>query len=517
MRIIVYSIYAYLKPHFEIELEIIKKNLEQGNEVFVVKCGMALDSCMWNVIHDPEVCAYCQSRAFEGFKITGIKEDHLLNLKKNKDAYKVNIPFFKTSEELKNFSFDSNDIGLGVYSSLVSQNRDPDINSYYEKERIEKTCCMAINVHLNFKELLPSIKPDAIYFFNGRLAELRPLIKLAERFHRDYFTYEVAMGTIKKYIIFENTFIHDQKYIHKKIIEFWENSPLPDKESEGLKWFTDRRNGVAQANKVFILDQSKNKLPANFNHEIKNIAIFNHSDDEFVTFPGWNIPLFNNQNNAIREIVEHFGHYENFHFYLRMHPNLPKVETLKVRKTLSHQYKNLTVIEPKDDIDTYALLDACDSIITFGSTVGIEATVWNKPSIFIGMSYYRDLDCTYIPESVEEVFELIEKDIKPKDKLEALKYGFWFGHFGNDYIYYKTEGQDAGTFMGKKIELDPIMQKYDNIKNTINNNWWGKPYRFVNKLLFIPNILRRTGFYKFFYSICYKLSEASYLKSNNSA
>ena len=441
MRIIVYSVYAYLEFFFETELEIIKTNLDQGNEVFVVKCGMTLDSCMWNVIHDPEVCAYCQSRAFRGFKIAGLKDDHLLNLKRMKEAYKTEIPFFNTTQQLKDFSFEGNDIGLGVYSSLVSQKRDMDVSSNNEKERIERSCRMAINVHLNFAELIPSLKPDAIYLFNGRFAEIRPLIKLSRRFGINYYTHEVAMGTYYKYIIFENTFIHDQKYIHNEIIEFWENSNLPEneKESEGLKWFSDRRNGIAHGHKLFIQDQAKNKLPSNFDYKKKNIAIFNHSDDEFVSFDGWNIPLFNDQNIAICKIVEHFLQNGNINFYLRLHPNLAKLENAKVKEALSLNFKNLTIIRPTDDIDTYALLNACDSVITFGSTVGIEATVWNKPSIFIGMSYYKDLDCTYIPESVEEVFELIEKDIKPKDKRDALKYGFWFEHSGIDFIYYKLK------------------------------------------------------------------------------
>jgi len=372
---------------------------------------------------------------------------------------------------------------------------------------------MAINVHLNFLELIQTIKPDAIYFFNGRLAEIRPLIKLAERFKIPFYNYELAPGTYSKYILLENTNIHDQKYYHNKILEFWENCKLTDKESEGMKWFTHRRNRINQDGPVFILNQSKNKLPTNFNSGKRNIAIFNHSDDEFAASDGWKIPLFNDQNDAIRKIVKYFSFNNTIHFYLRMHPNLTKVKNAKVRELLNLNYKNITVIKPEDDIDTYALLDACDKIITFGSTVGVEATAWNKPSVFLGMSLYMDLDCTYIPNTIENVFELIENDLKPKDKLGALKYGFWVEHYGIDFIYYKAKGPEEGTFMGKKIELDPVMKKYDNLKVLIHKNWWGKSYRFMNKILFIPNILRRAEFYRLFFKICYNLSHTSFIKT----
>ena len=62
-----------------------------------------------------------------------------------------------------------------------------------------------------------------------------------------------------------------------------------------------------------------------------------------------------------------------------------------------------------------------ETIITFGSTIGVEATYMGKKSISIGDSLYKELNCTYNPKSFRELINQIQNKNfknKPKKKID---------------------------------------------------------------------------------------------------
>jgi hypothetical protein len=116
----------------------------------------------------------------------------------------------------------------------------------------------------------------------------------------------------------------------------------------------------------------------------------------------------------------------DLHFYLRIHPNLKGV-THRDHMDLYQlkQYPNITIIPPESMVSTYALMDACEKVVTFGSTTGVEASYWGKPSILVGRSYYEMLDACYHVKSKEELAEALKAQLAPKDRLGADKYGYF--------------------------------------------------------------------------------------------
>jgi hypothetical protein len=88
-------------------------------------------------------------------------------------------------------------------------------------------------------------------------------------------------------------------------------------------------------------------------------------------------------------------------------------------------------------------------VLTFNSTVGIEATFWDKPSILAGPSLYDQLGSNYIPTSHEEVMSLLlQRNLQPKGKHGALMYGYFFNSFGKPFRYFQPEHFSGGTFKG---------------------------------------------------------------------
>ena len=125
--------------------------------------------------------------------------------------------------------------------------------------------------------------------------------------------------------------------------------------------------------------------------------------------------------------MEHYKNDKTKHFTLRIHPNLKGLPFHYHMGLYELNYPNLTVIPADSDISSYALIDAADKVITFGSTMGIESTYWNKPSISIGFAFYRSLNVVYTPKNEDELWKLIDnKELPPIDSERCLPYGFFY-------------------------------------------------------------------------------------------
>jgi hypothetical protein len=98
-------------------------------------------------------------------------------------------------------------------------------------------------------------------------------------------------------------------------------------------------------------------------------------------------------------------------------------------------------------------MDACEKTITFGSTIGVEATYWGKPSILLGKSYYDQMDGIYKPTSFEELFNLINTPkLSPKRKEDILAYGYFWSTFGNDFDHLTYQDKHHTYYKGKRIK-----------------------------------------------------------------
>jgi hypothetical protein len=140
---------------------------------------------------------------------------------------------------------------------------------------------------------------------------------------------------------------------------------------------------------------------------------------------------------------------------LRIHPNLGKKENLQVNWIYVNllKFSNLTIIAADSEISTYKLMFNCDKVLTFGSSTGIEATYWGKPAIQSGMSLWYYLDAVYTPSNHQELInQLLQKDLIPKPKINALKFGYYVGNRGISFEKYEATGIQDGKYRGVDIK-----------------------------------------------------------------
>ncbi|NLB67968.1 MAG: capsule biosynthesis protein [Bacteroidales bacterium] len=286
--------------------------------------------------------------------------------------------------------------------------------------------------------ILSELKPDKVLLFNGRLLETRVLFDTCKNLNVPIDVLEVhpSNNPNKSFkVVFENNLPHNIKYRHKVITEKWDNSPLDEDEKREIadSFFIKRREKKPAGDKVYTAHQEFGLLPKDWDNSKHNIAIFNSSEDEFAAVGGDfdKLALFESQIEGINFILDNFKENTDYHFYLRVHPNLSKIgyKYHTDLYKLSDRFPNVTVIPATDKIDTYALMDAAEKVIVFGSTMGVEAAYWQKPVILLGASLYYYADICHIPKTKEEIVPLIKSALEPKENLFIRKFGYYIMDF----------------------------------------------------------------------------------------
>jgi tetratricopeptide (TPR) repeat protein len=463
LKILIFSIPVSIYPHIVIWADIALKHQNTGDEVYFLYND--------NYLSRKNVFTQQVIPLNNGLSAKSIppENSHFINFANIGSEYpELYIPRFYSVRELKEFEVNGIDIGSAVSSSLITLLREPNPELVKYRKIYTAMIYETLRVYDETFKYLEQLKPDVFYIYNGRYRNVRSALRAAQKLGVKALVYEVSNEETFKYYFHENTYRHDLDYTKEQIDLYWNNSQNdPHREEYAAAWFQQKRAG--RDHKSHIKEQSKNKLPDNFGLSPKNIVIYNSSQDEFESIKCWKNTIFQNQNEAIKIILDNFND-NNYHFYLRMHPNLKGIDNSQIKEIRALQQENLTVLEAGSPVDSYALLDAADKIISFGSTVGIEAPYWDKPSILIGRSEYEHLGSCYIPKNYQEIISLIRSELKPLPKEGAIKYGYYERAKGIEPQYYQPEAVSSQAFfhfcladhLAQKNEVDNSLKEYLN-------------------------------------------------------
>ena len=448
MNVAIFSPYATVAPHFETELEIAQTHLDQGDSVEIVSCYGKLANCDFNLERDAQRCEDCIGRRRAGISLLepGIRALELMPIDTD-----FSPPTFDEISELKTYFIDNFDLGYAALSSLVSVCRNPEPDLQHWGPLLHRLMQSAWTTYQATLEYLRRAQPDRVYLFNGRFASMRAVLRACQSLNTDCFIHERGCD-LQHYDLFPNHLPHDIEGIHKIMLELWQRGES-DRESIGASWFEDRVNRVEKNWHSFVKDQEAGRLPTNWNNSRHNVSIFCSSDDEFVAIGDhWKNAMYPNQVEGISRVVtDMLTRSPETHIYLRIHPNLKDVDNQRKREMLAIESPNLSIIPPDETIDTYQLLRQSDKIITFGSSVGIEAVYWGIPSILLGPSFYREVGGAYTPADHLAAIELLCQDLKPAEPTGALIYGYWQQTRGIPYQYFEAAGLFEGKFKGQVI------------------------------------------------------------------
>lgn len=443
-RILVFYNWQLTIPFYGIMIDHIKETqAREGVEIHLLGCDGIIKNCINNRLNDPKICSVCRFVKHAGFKeIKGNVFYHEL------DHYKDSVPASKLTfeynsvEEIKRLKYKDVQIGYGALSSYVSytRNLEPIFNEefveYFDKFLESQVFITDVLEYMDGKWNF-----DEVILYNGRWADVRPAYDFFnERNVKVQVLESINNGTTEfDKEVYYNVLPQNISNKTRWIEETWVRSSLSEEEKikSAESYYRGKREGkkIRPDVIVFTAEQDINRLPGDWDANRMNIVIFNSSEDEFIALgQEWEkYRIFQSQEQGIKEILEKFANQPNIHFYLRNHPNLKNIKYGYVQRIfeLESKYSNITVIPPDSEISTYGLIDACDQVVTFGSSVGIEANFFNKPVILLGGTIYYELDVAYIPKTRTECFNLIGSKLPLKPKIGALKFAFFILNYSN--------------------------------------------------------------------------------------
>lgn len=435
----------------QIQLEVLSEHVESLDKVFIVSANAQLVASQTNYL-DPKYSFYHYKNLFD-------KTINILRRLGNPTVLKydnialpqVQITDFKSIQELKSFTYKQVNIGMGVASTLISFFRDHEFRVSDYQEDVKRELANAILVVDNLERFCSEIQPDLVYVFNGRMSTYAPVVQYCKLKKIEYRVFEFT-SRYDKYHVLNNAIPHDIVSRENEMRESWSNNPDHEvKKKISGEFFEAQRSGTHLMDGTFAgAHQKKYHFDQYSKKEI--ITFFNSSIDEFASVPGWEnyVYLYDSEVDAIMDICHYFKDDCTKQFVLRIHPNLKYLDNAQTRNLAQlKSLKNLDIIESISPISSYDLMSVSSKIITFGSTLGVEACYFGKPAILLGMSLYDNLDVSYKPDTRDELMELISTSAlaaKPVDNVHI--YGYWWMTFGKKFRF-----RDRNIY--KSSDLDP--------------------------------------------------------------
>jgi len=177
---------------------------------------------------------------------------------------------------------------------------------------------------------------------------------------------------------------------------------------------------------------------------------------------------FPNMLEWIFQTIEYFFKRKELQLIIRVHPaevknNPPsrqKVEK-EIRRRFPKLSSNIFIIPPHSPISTYKVMSQCDSVIIYGTKMGVELTAIGIPVIVAGEAWIRNKGITIDISSPQEYFKILDKlPLRKKlngEKLQrARKYAFHF--FFRRMIPIKLMEPLVGVWPPYRLSLSTLYQ-----------------------------------------------------------
>lgn len=470
MKVAVFSTHVMWNRHFETQLEIMQKHLDEsgadGTEVHEFACDQRMLSC--DILTDHRAKArtmdYAAARKLLCTRCIATRKKGVSLI----DGFRIERPIissapppvqfrYETIEELKDIKVDGYPLGLCVASTIISAKRDaqPDVQNL--RPVIDDCLQSTLHLYYSMKEHLGREKFDIAYIFNGRFAHTHALVAACRAVGLKFFTHELGCDK-NHYALFQNSTPHDIMLLERSIEEHWSVDGVDEKKRRiGARFYTERLQGIEQGYFSYVKAQRKALLPKEWNPTKKNLVIYTSSDDEFesVELDDWKNPIYQDQLDAIKSVVSdrRIQQSRDLKIYIRIHPNQSFLSNQQVQGLLRLTSDQVVVIPAESPVSSYAMLRDCTKVLTFGSTVGIEATYWGKPSILAGVSAFRNHNVTYNPHTHSELIDLLLAELPAKSREDTLKYGYYYKTVGVRYRYFEPKSVLKGTFKGVDLDL----------------------------------------------------------------
>ena len=371
-RILSFSTRPLWKMHYIMEMALVN-HLSSNNTVVLLSCQHSLDTCEANVYGARQKCYECiafqnsirsninNSVIFDKVETTSSFNPHI--------ALNYNVEQLKTIHELTKLKIEDYEIGKAVLNHVIpNHGLNVDLSSP-EILRLTKRLIYSLSeTYLYLKSYIVKNNIDCGLIFNGRFPHESAFLEACTVNSIDYIIHERATDP-NKIGVYINRRPHYTWEIAKNA-EVFNLSNLSEPELISIREFASNPYKKWKDNN-FTNNQVKQSLPKICK---PLISIFLSTQEEYVAIPGAKIePTLIEKLQKLFDDEKMSTFFENYQVLIRDHPGSLKFTQSKMYQDRLSKYKYVEYLPPESIVDTYALLSSSELVITFGSTVGIEA------------------------------------------------------------------------------------------------------------------------------------------------
>lgn len=475
--VLIYSHVAMWGIHHAEAIELCLKHHNRGDRVILLSCDGALISCPANQRHAELTCMRCRGQTRRS--LTKILPHDIIDvrLQLKESVQRVNqlSRQFIQNNVLTDLQYGEMPVGQLVFNQIISEYRDAFIDLSHHYRRVSTLYSNAIALYENIREIVEERGVDLIYVWNGRRASDGPVCFAAKSMSIEWATF-ISARKNGHYLLFEKMQMHDFNTHKERLKAFHKSFYSSDYESkllEGHKFFHLIRSGQGDWNgfQNFVANQKSKQI-------IKKkplLVIFSSTLWETAGMPGYNHSKFGNQYVALNDILMRKNLTENWDIRVRWHPNLAGAgigESKEIDRIIKKTEMEVKHYPPDDPIYSYSLLDSADLVLHFGSTIGVEATYYGKPSILLGRAVYEDLDVCYTARDVAELLIILGGRLRPKSTSNCVVYGAYQRIAGTvPFQHVDIKGTEAILVNGRQLvnfkHIDRLKRKVKNFIKSV--------------------------------------------------
>ena len=334
------------QPIYEISLEVIEKEIRNGNNVTILSCNGVLPTCLVNPYHHKSICSECLYRQKHGLRLLSKKINQVqLNITKTIETLNLSCNL----DDLLKVQIDSVKLGK-AFAAFYTCTHFSSYGINLNKAFLSQIYSQYYIWFQNFLTIANSF--DEFYIHNGRFPIDKAIIDFCITNSKTFFCYDTA-DVKNRYVLPKNVPIHDISYIKKQMQLLWSKANSEDKELIGNSFFKNRRYHIQNDSHSFTKHQVLNALPQDLDNRKELITIFNSTAEEVFTVDGFEYNLFNNEKEGLELILQHYQNDNTKQFIIRVHPHLSNCDNYQTQYLyeLPKKYLNLLLIRPEEKIE----------------------------------------------------------------------------------------------------------------------------------------------------------------------
>ncbi|MFO0133978.1 MAG: hypothetical protein ACK56U_10320 [Planctomyces sp.] len=411
--VVVHAAYPLWRKHLLVTMARARELQDDGHKVVVTHCNATAGTCAANYAGNPAACLVCRNRVRSTAAELGLQTIPLA-VDASVDQQQPTLPFSEQRAVLE-----------GVQSGVISTFRTMPETARREPliRRIKRRYFSnSTRLLKSMKNVVAELQPERIEVFNGRHGCSKFAVVAARSAGIDFTILEVSAK--QHPFICPGYLVHDRRKIQERIMQ------QPADYDAADAWYTANRR--PRTNK-YAKRHSTEFTPPTTSPGTRKVSIFLSSQDEFASLgKDWISPFLDYGpivEKACRENPDMF-------FVVRFHPNQADMAgdlLTPFKKTA--ELPNVRIHYADEPVNSYSIMEWSDIVVTFGSTITVEACWAGKPVITLGPSFFDNLQVAYTPRTVADFVSLLRTDLQPHNRDNAARYAC-FRMFDQDQLKY---------------------------------------------------------------------------------